>query len=153
MKLCPRCKAIKEETQFNRHRGKKDGLQPYCKPCQYQTNGYRNRKIQINEWQNRRRQRNRERFCDWLSSHPCVDCGERDIVVLELDHREPKGKRTNAVSLMISTNRSWETILKEVGKCVVRCANCHRRKTARQFGYFKWKRTQADGQNSLQSGI
>jgi len=30
----------------------------------------------------------------------------------------------------------WGTILKEINKCVVRCANCHLRKTAQEEGWF-----------------
>jgi hypothetical protein len=31
----------------------------------------------------------------------------------------------------------WARILEELQKCDVRCANCHRRKTARDFKWFK----------------
>jgi hypothetical protein len=31
----------------------------------------------------------------------------------------------------------WNRILAEIAKCQVRCANCHRRKTARDFKWFK----------------
>jgi hypothetical protein len=32
---------------------------------------------------------------------------------------------------------SWDRIAEELKKCDVRCANCHRRKTARDFKWFK----------------
>jgi len=47
----------------------------------------------------------------------------------------------NVVSYLIASNRSWKYILKEIEKCEVRCANCHRRRTAQQLGWHKTKRT------------
>jgi hypothetical protein len=32
---------------------------------------------------------------------------------------------------------SWTSILAEINKCEIRCANCHRRRTALQFGWPK----------------
>lgn len=59
----------------------------------------------------------------------CADCGERDPIVLELDHRDAKHKQ---FSLGNATLLDWtvDRILAEAAKCDVRCANCHRRKTA-----------------------
>jgi hypothetical protein len=31
-----------------------------------------------------------------------------------------------------------DTLKAEIAKCVVRCANCHRRRTAKQLGHYKW---------------
>jgi hypothetical protein len=71
---------------------------------------------------------------DYLLAHPCVDCGEADPIVLEFDHREDK--RAAIVDLMRS-HASWTDVLAEIQKCDVRCANCHRRKTARTRGYYR----------------
>lgn len=71
---------------------------------------------------------------EYLSKHPCIDCGEKDIVVLEFDHKQDK---IEAISRMTRGFYSLDTIVNEIKKCEVRCANCHRRKTALQFGWFK----------------
>jgi hypothetical protein len=58
--------------------------------------------------------------------HPCIECGEDDPVVLEFDHL---GGKLFDVGRAIS-DRSWDSILEEIAKCEVVCANCHRRRTA-----------------------
>jgi len=78
---------------------------------------------------------------NYLRSHPCVDCGETDPLVLQFDHRDGTEK-IDAIGSMISRS-SWTTFLAEVAKCDVRCANCHRVRTARQFNWSKWIRESA----------
>lgn len=65
----------------------------------------------------------------------CVDCGINDPVVLDFDHRNPEEK-SETISTMITRGRAWKAIEAEVAKCVVRCANCHRRVTAKYFNYY-----------------
>ena len=65
----------------------------------------------------------------YLSSHPCVDCGERDIRCLEFDHRD-RATKSSTIALMMRRKTAWSVILREIDKCEVRCANCHRKKTA-----------------------
>lgn len=71
--------------------------------------------------------KNRALMHEWLSKHPCVDCGESDPIVLEFDH--VRGDKIGNVSDMVNSCYSWRRILEEIAKCVVRCANCHRRAT------------------------
>ena len=65
---------------------------------------------------------------DYFATHPCVDCGETDPVVLEFDHLRDKSFSIGAKL----TNHSWDAIVAEIEKCEVVCGNCHKRRTARR---------------------
>ncbi|MGH2491188.1 MAG: hypothetical protein ACRDF9_06725, partial [Candidatus Limnocylindria bacterium] len=89
-----------------------------------------------------RRPRHTQRDACWswlmhyLTSHQCIDCGQADPIVLQFDHRDGS-KKVDTIGAMLS-RASWATLLNEVGKCDVRCANCHRLRTAEEFGWSKW---------------
>jgi hypothetical protein len=67
-----------------------------------------------------------------LLTHPCVDCGESDTIVLEFDH--VIGEKKYNIADVIRSGRNWQSIIEEIEKCEVRCANCHRRATAKRGG-------------------
>ena len=54
----------------------------------------------------------------------CVKCGENHPATLDFHHKDPSTKEF-AVSYTYR-RFSKEKILKEIEKCVVLCANCHR---------------------------
>lgn len=62
----------------------------------------------------------------YLASNPCVDCRESDPIVLDFDHLRNKTKN---ISTMIRDSSTMEELQAEIKKCVVRCANDHRRAT------------------------
>lgn len=68
---------------------------------------------------------------DYLATHPCVDCGEADPIVLEFDHR---GDKRFEIGSAVKRGRGIKRIAEEMAKCDVRCANCHRRKTYAERG-------------------
>lgn len=72
---------------------------------------------------------------DYLREHPCVDCGEADPVVLEFDH--VRGEKFATIARM-AQGFSLAKVRAEIAKCDVRCANCHRRKTASQLGWYAY---------------
>ena len=41
--------------------------------------------------------------------------------------------KTADVTFLAYSLNSWDKVLAEIEKCDVRCANCHRRRTAQQF--------------------
>ena len=80
-----------------------------------------------------RRVQNRFEVLRYLASHPCVDCGIANVIVLEFDHRDPRNKLANVGSMI--TSKRWQRVQAEIEKCDVRCVNCHRRKTARDLNW------------------
>ena len=133
-KKCRKCSTQKPLEEFHRSKRSKDGRQPWCKICakKERVEYYLRHQEKEKKYDRDRRIENRKKVLNYLSSHPCVDCGEKDPVVLHFDH--VKGKKFANVSCMMKFG--WGTILKEINKCVVRCANCHLRKTAQEEGWF-----------------
>ena len=140
-KRCGRCGLTKSVDQYGKNRAKSDGFQASCKPCVKIINQthYATSKLV----QNPKRAATRERaveaarilIWDWLEKHPCVDCDERDILVLQFDH--VRGQKFKDISVMMFSGYGVAKIQTEIEKCDVRCANCHARKTASQFGWSK----------------
>lgn len=134
---CPRCNSEKPESDFGVK--KNDLRQPYCKPCarDYRKEHYRaNREKTVKAVIARKKANvveNRKRVLQYLADHPCVDCGTTDPVVLQFDHLRDK---KYIISKMVSQGYEWRTIAAEIAKCAVRCANCHARKTAKEFGWY-----------------
>jgi hypothetical protein len=58
----------------------------------------------------------------------CVDCGEVDDAQLDFDHHDPLTK-VYAVSEKLG-RVAFETVARELRKCVIRCKSCHRRRHA-----------------------
>lgn len=141
MKICTKCNfdyPAPLEDFFNKKHDTKDGFQHRCKKCiaefhkehyQQRTKYYKNKARKHNA---KYRKRNLQFMVDYLKEHPCIDCGETDPVILEFDHRADKDCNISAM-----TTLSLKRVREEIAKCDVRCANCHRRKTAIQFNYYK----------------
>jgi hypothetical protein len=139
-KRCYSCDKIKDVAEFPINRKRGDGLGTLCKACKkvYNVLYYERTKERHNPARAERRRRAvaeaQRQVYEYLQSHPCVDCGETDIVVLDFDHQSDKVAEINE---MIDAGLAWQTILAEIAKCEVVCSNDHRRRTARQFG---WRR-------------
>jgi hypothetical protein len=140
-KRCYDCGSVKPITEFafaNKAKGTRQGRCRKCHAAYRRRHYLRNRDTYIRQEVariKRYREENRPKIRGYLRAHPCIDCGETNIVVLDFDHRDPKTKAHNVV--VLSMNKPWTRVLAEIVKCDVRCANCHRRRTARQFGWRK----------------
>lgn len=142
------CKASKPLSEFGVDRSRKDGLNARCKDCNRRKNDGKPKPPrdpgEVREYAVRIKIRNQEYAWNHLKAHPCVDCGERDPVVLEFDH--VRGEKVDNISRMLCSTRSLKVIQEEIAKCDVRCANCHRRRTAEDRWFFKvlWARGEAN---------
>lgn len=139
MKRCTICKQERPVTEFNKRKRSADGLQPHCRACNrersqayYAANNEHHKEV-VTLRKTKTILENKQRIWDFLASHPCVDCGEDDPVVLEFDHLRDKDR---AISSAVHNGWGWERLVREMKKCEVRCANCHRRKTAIDFSWY-----------------
>lgn len=131
LKYCGKCDTFCEKSKFGKNKCKKDGLQSICKTCR---NNYEklwlinNRELHLKRARNSKQKNisiNKKNMQIFLIGKVCVDCGNNDIRVFEFDHRcDKKGN----VSDMMSRYK-WETVLLEINKCDIVCANCHRIRT------------------------
>jgi hypothetical protein len=62
---------------------------------------------------------------EYKSAHPCVRCGEDDPACLDFHHT--LGTKEAAVAHAASHGWSQTKTLAEIAKCIVLCANCHRK--------------------------
>jgi hypothetical protein len=139
-KTCNTCNETKPLTDFYKDR---DTHRSQCKHC-YQAarrNKYHSddtfrqaRLEQVNAYIIDRRRSFYLKTLAILKKEGCKDCAEHDPRVLDFDHVQDK---TAGISWMIRNNVPWEKIELEIAKCEVRCANCHRRKTAKDRDYWK----------------
>lgn len=140
VKTCRFCGKVKQACEFGFKNEAAGRRHDKCKACvaEYGREHYaRNKQAYISRSAHNTRLRKRvlqERVWNYLLEHKCVDCGERDPLVLDFDHRESSNKKTEIYWLVRTTSR-WTLILDEIAKCDVRCANCHRRRTSVQFGW------------------
>jgi ferredoxin len=139
MRRCGRCGESKPTDAFAWRRKARGQLDNYCRPCRadYKQEHYRAHKQRYVANAAKRRRTEMEARIGFLlrffSENPCVDCGEQDPVVLEFDHL---GHKEFNVAKGIR-DRNWESVLAEISKCEVVCANCHRRRTARRGGFLR----------------
>jgi hypothetical protein len=75
-----------------------------------------------------------------LREAACVDCGLADPLVLQFDHVESK---TKDIASLVRSACSSQRLMNELNNCEVRCANCHRRRTAIQGGWFRARQNAA----------
>ena len=111
MKVCSKCGLEKLESEFHKNGFDRQGKQQYrgyCKDCA-------NKKETERYWEKR----------ELAESYntKCEKCGEDRTYVLDFHHRNPDEKEFTLGAKKI--NRE-ERLLKEIQKCVVLCANCHR---------------------------
>lgn len=134
MKLCSRCGEAKQESEFHWKNRTKGIRQSWCVECKtaYDRSAYStdtgqgvDRKARMAERRDAARLRNNEYIWEYLSCHPCVDCGIDDIVVLEFDHLS--NKKYNVAGMK---SHSLAALVEEIAKCEVVCRNCHMRRTA-----------------------
>jgi len=141
MRTCTICLIEKEITEFNLRSRVTGNRTTICRPCENEKSrrNYEAKRAEriakAKEWQAHQRALVRAFLWEHLLHHPCVDCGETDPRVLEFDHM--RGEKEFNIAGSWSDTYRLDRVAEEVAKCDMRCANCHRKKTASDYAWWK----------------
>lgn len=129
MKICTSCERLLPVDMFYKMAKSKDGLQGICKVCRkaidaesYAKNPLR--KDAIKARNNAERYRNVAFLYRYKRLCGCRLCTEKEPVALDLHHVDAATKDADPSKLVAWSKGKLKT---EIRKCVVLCANCHRK--------------------------
>jgi len=74
----------------------------------------------------RRKKEIKKWFLDYKKTLSCVRCGENHPAALDFHHRNQRDK-SFGINTKVHVGYSIDKIKKELEKCEVLCANCHRK--------------------------
>ena len=128
-KFCNKCKQVKPLEDYSKNKLKSDGLQTYCKICSRELNvkhyhSSPERRLKLRAASEATKLANRSFLHRYKRYCGCVVCNEKEPVALDLHHLDPSEKDGDPSNMVLL---SRETLKKEVRKCIVLCANCHRK--------------------------
>ncbi len=87
-------------------------------------------------WKRKRHQDERNKMLSSLGGK-CVDCGNEDFRVLEIDHVEPVRRADRHFQAGQNTIIAVKKGILKLSELAVRCANCHKIKTYNDRVKFK----------------
>ncbi len=128
MKLCMRCNTEKPVDLFYKQARSKDGLQRFCKSCANEFSKASEKKNHSKYFEIRKKSKDkfRSEVKEFKAAKGCQHCGESDPICLELHHTDPTVKDLNP-----SNAGGRKLFYEEADKCIVLCANCHRKEHGR----------------------
>lgn len=146
MRICTKCFESKDEKDYYVKDKKSNRLHTQCKQCYkehrktYHAEHYaRYHEAYLQRAKIRRielRGEFRQNMLEYLKDKACVVCGESDMRVLEFDHIDPSNK-IFSISQAVKYGYRWHKVMDEIQKCRILCANCHKRRTASQYNWYK----------------
>lgn len=132
VKTCYKCKKEKSFECFSKNTSKSDGLSDQCKEChkKLRREHYLKNRLKILEQVKKQKQEYRDWFRE-LKNKPCKDCGQsHPHYCMDFDHLT--NKEFN-IGWAQAHNWSRKRILKEIDKCELICAICHRKRTYKRL--------------------
>lgn len=124
MKRCGQCGVVKPSEDFHRLRS---GHQAWCKECRRAYDAEYWRRTRAERLQTRKK--HRKQLLAWYRSlkegRPCADCGGVfHHAAMHWDHL-PGMTKERELSNMVLRGFRRRTIMEEIAKCELVCANCH----------------------------
>lgn len=143
MKTCTACNTEKPLDRFHWQNKAKGTRRSICKECKSAKASalWASGRIKEANYEAKRRRVNKAYDYLWnlYVASACADCGESNPLVLEFDHLGEEEKSHN-ISQMLTSNYGLDAIKKEIEKCEIVCANCHKIRTARRANHWRHQR-------------
>ena len=127
-KLCITCSKKKALKEFAINRSKPDGLNWQCRKCQAMYHKVHYEAHKAKYIQHAKEYKDQVRAYVDTKKLKCSvrSCGEHHVAALEFHHKDPKQKELS-ISVMITNGLSVKKVKEEMKKCIVLCANCHKK--------------------------
>lgn len=123
IKKCPCCKKEKSIGEFYLNKARKNNLSSWCKACQKKMwREYYHKSKEYYKQYNMEVLERAQSIITQVKELGCSSCFEMDERTLEFHHVNPKEKRFN-----VGRSHGVTTLIKEMEKCILLCANCHRK--------------------------
>lgn len=125
-KVCCRCYKTKPLEEFGPDKRARDSHQSACRSCvSDRAKDLHNKNIVSRKaLAKKHRDRKTQKLYDYKTEKGCRFCGFKDHgSALDFHHPNPDMKEFNVGNIR---RRAWSKIQKEIDKCWVVCANCHR---------------------------
>lgn len=125
MKVCTHCDRELPVDCFSHKTPTR--LNSWCKDCQKQRSKewYQNNKARHIENIVRNTADFSSTVMEWKKQQQCFLCNENYTACLEFHHLESETKEAIISNLMRCN--SWTRLVDELNKCIILCANCHRK--------------------------
>lgn len=128
-KLCKDCNRDLDVKYFGVKNQKTGALQTYCKPCQATRSSLHYKANRSSYYaRNERRMRENILYLEKFKSNPCIDCKQvYPSKVMDMHHRD--GEEKEALISQLVRKTTLPRLIRELEKCDLLCANCHRLRT------------------------
>lgn len=123
--MCKKCKIDKPEEDFPYKNKSLNKRSCVCKKCQkeYKRKYYYLHKQSHYDRNKKTEERIKKFILFYKENHPCIICGEICTACLDFHHL---GDKSDNISNLYRKG-SISKVIDEINKCVVLCANCHRK--------------------------
>ena len=127
MKVCTTCNTEKPFSEFHVDRTSRTtgGVKSKCKVCCIKKAGEYNKihRVRISHKQSEKARERKLLAIEYLGGK-CNICGQMPHpAAMDFHHKDPSQKEFTPGYIK---NNSWKMLTKELDKCLLLCANCHR---------------------------
>lgn len=128
-----------QDKEYYRHWYLKNKEKKLAKSKEWYKNNTERKLMTNKQWRDthadsfRNYRQQKKDYVKWYrETHPCLHCGEADPCCLDFHHLNPETKETEVSRMINGGNWGLDALIEEIGKCVILCANCHRKEEARK---------------------